>query len=274
MANNQEGLNKAKFTRLKTKATKLGIPFEDDISYDTLQAAVDEYEEAMEAAGSGDAAAASKVQAIEIGKAIAGEMGKVMRTVVKDAPDDQLFDERDIDPDDAAPEKCYFTPQYFWILPAKRIGGQLVRSPYNRKLVFKMSSGDSVQNGFQENTRYISILKSSSRREQAYIESHPLYKRVFHPNIADVDVSSDQLKFALCFNKHYQSVSNKMAPQLYRQAGDLGVRLDASMSLNTLRSTIAEHLATREISGLKLTQKAAAQTTARQELLQSPDDQE
>jgi hypothetical protein len=266
MANTQEGIEKAKLTRLKKKADKLGIPYHESIDLDTLQLAVDEYEEAMAA----DApAGADTASAVAIGKAIAQEMGTVMRRVMQPTdPTDGLIDERDADPNDAAPLKSYFTPQFWWKLPAKRIGGQLVKAPYG-KILFKMSSGDAVRNGDQWNTKYISIYNSVSKKEQAYIETHELFGKTFFPNIADAQVSSEQIKFAQCFNKHYQALATKMAPELYREAAALGANLSKDMALNTIRTTIAEVRATRELANLEAQRKEVFANTGRASLLRA-----
>ncbi len=266
MAQTQEGIEKAKLTRLKKKADKLGIPYHDSIDLETLQLAVDDYEAATEGDPEADPQVANTVA---IGKAIAQEMGVVMRGVMRPSdPQDGLVDERDADPNDAAEPKTYFTPQFWWKLPAKRMGGQLVKPPYG-KILFKMSSGDAIRNGDQWNTRYISLYTSKSKREQAYIETHELYGKVFFPNIAEALVTTEQIKFAQCFNKHYQSLVTKMAPVLYRQAATMGVKLSSNMALNTIRTAIAEVLATRELARLEEQRKEVFAATSRASLMRA-----
>lgn len=262
MANTPEGIEKAKLTRLKKEADKLGIPYHDSIDLETLQLAMDEYKEAA-------ATGAEENSAVAIGKVIAQEMGKVMRDVVRpNDPLDGLMDERDADPSDATEPKTYLTPQFWWKLPAKRMGGQLVKPPYG-KILFKMSSGDAIRNGDQWNTRYISLYTSASKREQAFIETHELYGKVFFPNIAEAMVSTDQIKFAQCFNKHYQTLASKMAPVLYRQAAAMGVKLDSKMALNTIRTSIAEVLANRELAMLEKQREEVFAATSRASLMRA-----
>jgi hypothetical protein len=193
-------------------------------------------------------------------------MGKVMRTVVSDPGDDGLVDDRDVDPDDIGEEKVYFTPQFFWIVPAKRIGGQLVKAPY-KKMVFKMSHGDAIRNGDQFQTRYMSTYVTNSKREQAYLETHDLYKKIFFSNAKEANITTDQVKFAQKFSQHMQSLNTRMAPQLYRLAAENGIKLDSKMSLSTIRTNIANVLAARDIERDEINMRSLLSAAGKASLL-------
>lgn len=238
---NSETAAKARLGKLKKQADELGIPYHEDVTEETLKLAIKSAKEDVE-----EAPKATGTDVAELGKVIAQEMGKVMRTVVSDPGDDGLVDDRDVDPDDIGEEKVYFTPQFFWIVPAKRIGGQLVKAPY-KKMVFKMSHGDAIRNGDQFQTRYMSTYVTNSKREQAYLETHDLYKKIFFSNAKEANITTDQVKFAQKFSQHMQSLNTRMAPQLYRLAAENGIKLDSKMSLSTIRTNIANVLAARDI---------------------------
>lgn len=260
MANAETAL-KARIAKLKKKADDLGVFYQDDVDEQTLRTAIDEAKQ-YTSESSND----SPNQAIEIGKVIAHEMGKAMRQVVRDPEEDGLVDERDLDPEDVTEEKSYFTPQFFWIVPAKRIGGQLVKAPY-KKMIFKMSQGDATRNGDQWQTRYISVYVTNSKKEQAFLETHPMFNRVFFSNTADANISSDQVIFAQKFSKHVQNLNMRMAPELYRMAAQSGVKVDSKMSLPTLRTNIANVLAQREVEADKARMQSLLTSSGRASLL-------
>lgn len=262
---NSETAAKARLGKLKKQADDLGISYHEDVTEETLKLAIKAAKEETEE----EAPATSAVSAVEIGKAIAQEMGKVMRTVVQEPDEDGLVDDRDVDPDDIGEEKVYFTPQFFWIVPAKRIGGQLVKAPY-KKMVFKMSHGDAIRNGDQFQTRYMSTYVTNSKREQAYLETHDLYKKIFFSNAKEADITSDQVKFAQKFSQHMQNLNVRMAPQLYRMAAENGIKLDSKMSLSTIRTNIANALAARDIQRDAEMMKSMVSSAGRASLLSDP----
>jgi len=260
MANAETAL-KARIAKLKKKADELGVFYQDDVDELTLKTAIEEAKQYTS-----EPANEAPSQAIEIGKVIAQEMGKAMRQVVRDPEEDGLVDERDLDPEDVTEEKSYFTPQFFWIVPAKRIGGQLVKAPY-KKMVFKMSQGDAVRNGDQWQTRYISVYVTNSKKEQAFLETHPLFGRVFFSNTTDANISSEQVIFAQKFSKHVQNLNVRMAPELYRMAAQNGIKVDSKMSLPTLRTNIANVLAQREVEADKARMHSLLTSSGRASLL-------
>ena len=249
MANAETAL-KARIAKLKKKADDLGVFYQDDVDEQTLRTAIDEAKQYTS-----ESASDAPNQAIEIGRVIAQEMGKAMRQVVRDPEEDGLVD-----------EKSYFTPQFFWIVPAKRIGGQLVKAPY-KKMIFKMSQGDATRNGDQWQTRYISVYVTNSKKEQAFLETHPMFNRVFFSNTADANISSDQVIFAQKFSKHVQNLNMRMAPELYRMAAQSGVKVDSKMSLPTLRTNIANVLAQREVESDKARMHSLLTSSGRASLL-------
>lgn len=247
MANAETAL-KARMGRLKKQADTLGIPYTDDTTEDILREAVKQAKEALAELDDTpqETAAAPALDVAELGKTIAQEMAKGLRTVVKDAQEDRLVDDRDVDPNDQGDDRIYFTPMFFWILPAKRIGGQLVKAPYG-KIVFSMDHGSAVRNGDQWQTRYLSVYKTNSKREQAYIETHELFGKVFFSNSKDAALTTDQVRFAQKFSLHMQTLNTRMSPELYRMAGQYGIAVNSKMSLPTLRTNIANILAQRDI---------------------------
>jgi len=270
MANAETAL-KARMGRLKKQADALGIAYTDDTTEDILREAVKQARDVLaeiEEDSPREKEAAPAVDMAELGKTIAQEMAKGLRTVVKDAPEDRLMDDRDIDPDDQTDERVYFTPMFFWILPAKRIGGQLAKAPYG-KIVFSMDHGSAVRNGDQWQTRYLSVYKTNSKREQAYMETHELFGKVFFSNTKEASMTSDQVRFAQKFALHMQTLNTRMSPELYRMAGTYGIPVNSSMSLSTLRTNIANALAQRDIMEEDRLRGGAATAAGRQGLMTS-----
>lgn len=263
MANAENAL-KARIAKLKKKADELGVFYQDDVDEQTLKAAIEE----AKGYSAPPVTEETPNQAIEIGKVIAQEMGKAIRQLNNEPDESGLVDERDLDPDDVTDEKIYFTPQFFWIVPAKRIGGQLVKAPY-KKMVFSMDHGTAVRNGDQWQTRYISTYKTNSKREQAFLETHPLYKRVFFSNSKEAEITSEQVKFAQKFAQHIQNLNTRMAPELYRMAAQHGIRVDSKMSLPTLRTNIANALAKRDIALDEQRMREMVSSAGRADLLNS-----
>jgi len=263
MANAENAL-KARLGKLKRKADELGVFYQDDVDEETLKAAIEEAKQYTAPPVKED----TGTQAIEIGKVIAQEMGKAIRQITNEPDESGLIDERDMDPEDVGEEKVYFTPQFFWIVPAKRLGGQRVKAPY-KKMVFQMDHGTAVRNGEQWQTRYISTYKTNSKREQAFLETHPLFKRVFFSNSKEADITSEQVKFAQKFAQHIQTLNVRMAPELYRMAAEHGIRVDSKMSLPTLRTNIANALAKRDMAKEEMRTREMISAAGRADLLQA-----
>lgn len=273
-----ENAAKARLGKLKKQADELGITYHDDVTEETLKyeikatkAALAELDSEMEVPLKPlqSAPSASGTDIAALGKTIAQEMAKAVQGIKDDGSGDRTVSERMADPEDAGEEKSYFVPMFFWILPAKRQGGQLVKAPFG-KIVFKMSTGGVVRNGDQTNTVYKAIYSTNSKREQAYIETHPLFGRVFFANQKEAEISSEQLRFAQTFGKQMQMLNTKMAPELYRTAAENGVHVDATMSLNTLRTNIANALARRAMQSEDQHLRNLSAAAGRAELLKQP----
>jgi hypothetical protein len=262
MANAENAL-KARMGKLKKRADELGVFYNDNTDEATLREAINEASNVEEKA---EPQQSQQLDIAELGKVLAKTMANEMRQVIHKESDGELYDERDIDPADVTTEKVYFAPMFFWIVPAKRVGSQMVKPPH-RKMIFKMDNGGTVQVGDQWQTRYMSTFITNSKREQVFLETHPLFNRVFFTNSREAAISSDQVVFAQKFSQHYNALGTKMAPELYRLGAQHGIRLDSKMSLPTLRTNIANELTKRDVAAEELHRKELMKASSRSELI-------
>jgi hypothetical protein len=243
--------------KLQQEADKLGAYYEPDWTEEQLKVSIRETKEALaakqaqekavkEAAKAAPAASEGTLNMEQFAKVLGAELSKGLAGMNKEAS--RLVTEAEFDPADKVEGKTYFVPMIWWKLPAKRIGGQLIKAPYGGKgIIFKLLHGSAVRTGDQWNTRYLSAYYTESRKEQEYMETHPLYNKVFFLSDIEARVSSDQVKFAQKFSRHMENLANHQAPALYNMAPGLGVKVDTSMSLVVIRTNIAEALAAKEM---------------------------
>ena len=182
----------------------------------------------------------------EFAKEVASSVAKEVASANSKDGDRRVVSEREYDPNDLTESRTYFAPMVYYKLPMKRIGGQLVEPPFG-KIEFKMLEGSSVRVGDQNQTRYISSYTTDSKREQAYIETHPKFGKSFFHSDSAARITSDEHKYAIKFGERMNMLRTYQAPDLYRMAGDLGIRIDLGMSLDTLRDTIASEQAKADI---------------------------
>jgi hypothetical protein len=274
---NADNAAKARLGKLKKKADELGILYQEDVTEDILKQAIkDTVPPTPQATPQATPQVAPEVtqsggfDAKALGDAIGSQMGKAMmglKDVIREKGDDDSVTEAEIDPEDIVAPKTYFCPMLFWIAPAKRIAGQLVKAPIKR-IVFNLDRGSAVQVGTQWQTRYISTYISNNRKEQAWLETHPLFKRVFFKSEADTAVSSDQIKFAKAFGRHIDALNYTMAPELYRLGEELSVRMDHTMSLAAMRTVLADALAKRDMTAEDANLRRLLTESGQKDLLQ------
>jgi len=239
---------RSKIARLRTKADKIGITYTDNTSEEALEEAIEQWEDANADAppvSGAPAPSQASVDIVALGKVMADQMGNAIRTANLPHSDDGLVDMRDADPDDEAPEKIYFHPASWWILPAKRIGGQRIKAPFGR-IVFKMDTGSSVLVGGRHQTKYQSVFRTKSKKEQAYMDTHEMYRKFFFWSDDSVAASSMEVAFAERYAAHVNNLNAKQSAELFAIGADLGLKLTRSMALPVLRSNIAEELTKRE----------------------------
>lgn len=249
---------KARMGKLKKKADRLGVQYQDDVTEDQLKLMIEEATEDEEEHAGGITEASLVKMGAEIGKAI----GKAN----KESEDggEETFTEPPAE--EKGELKCYYTPQFFWILPSKKVAGRLVKAPY-KKIVFKLDRGAAIQVGTQWQTRYMSSYHTDNVKEQAHLESHPLFKRIFFVDDKEADITSDQVKFAQRFALHIQNLNLTMAPELYRMAAELGAKVDHSMSLPTLRTNIATKMTENDIAREEAHLRTLLTASGKQDLL-------
>jgi hypothetical protein len=268
-----------KLTKLQQEADKVGAYYEPDWTEEQIKASVQETKDALAAEATKKKAEAKVIEKAaeekpsgmdmtEFAKVLGAELSKGLASMNKEAS--RLVTEREFDPNDQVDGKTYFVPMIWWKLPAKRIGGQLVMAPYGGKgIEFKLLHGSAVKTGDQWSTRYLSAYYTESKKEQQYMETHPLFNKVFFLSDAEARVSSDQVKFAQKFARHMESLMNHQAPALYNMAPGLGVKIDTSMSLVVIRTNIAEALAQREMQADREHMQSLIQQGQRANLLAS-----
>lgn len=245
--------------KLKKKAEKLGITFQDDVTEEMLREmiALSAPEEEEEEKG------ITKADLANLGTAIA--QGIVAGT--KDSKEEygrETYSEPD--PKDIGEWKTYYTPQFMWILPGRRVAGRVVQAPYG-KIVFKMDRGAGVQTGMQWNTQYIATFSTNNKKVQAHIEASEYFNRKFFLSGQDNSITTDQMRYAEFFARRQSSLSTTMSPELHRMGAELGLTLSHNMALPTLRTAIADKLAEKDMEEYNARQSAVMVTTGRAALL-------
>lgn len=259
---------KARMGKLKKKADALGIPYDENTTEDLLRLAIKEFEPEEVEQNS------SLANSIAVGRAVAEALAPVLKDIKKSEGPETGLDRRLVleeDPEDVGEEKRYYTTTWFWILPAKRSGAQLVKAPYGQ-IVFKMQHGSSIRVGNQFNTQYVASYATKSKKEQAHMESHPLFNKVFYLDGAPDEITTDQRKFAQRFSAQYSNLGTKMAPELHRIAARLSeqgyaVNHSSSLSLHTLRTNIANALAEKDLKEAAAMEAQTRATQGRESLL-------
>lgn len=256
---NADNAARARMGKLRKKAEGYGIPVHDEMSEDILKEAIREYEAVS---GTGQQTQQSGITAADLMK-MGETIGKEIAKGNKDVSDSKqgYQEETYIEPDpaDIGEFKCYYAPSSWWILPAKRVAGKLVMAPI-RRIVFKRDSSSIVQVGSQWQTKFISVYVTDNKKEQAYMETHPMFGRMFFLSHKDAMLTSDQTKFAQAFGKHIQALGSVMASELFQRGAKMDVLMSHDMSLNTLRTMLAEKLAAIDIENEKLNlQRLAAE---------------
>lgn len=235
--------------KLKKKAESYGIPIHDDMTEDVLKEAIRQHEDELGVTVSPTKPTSmlSPEDLLSFGKAIGQEIAKGNAAAVLAAKENQEETIVEVDPADIGEIKFYYAPYSWWVLPAKRVAGKLVMAPI-KKIVFKLDRGSAIQVGSQWQTKYVCVYATDNKKEQAYMETHPMFNRMFFLSHKDARVSSEQAQFATAFGRHMRTLESTMAIELHRRGADLGLLMSHDMSLNTLRTMIAEKLASEDIN--------------------------
>lgn len=247
--------------KLKKKALNLGITFQDDVTEEMLREMI--AQSAPEEDEDDAVKPLTKSDLASLGQAIA--QGIVAGT--KDTKEEfgrETYAEPD--PKDIGEWKTYYTPQFMWILPGRRVAGRVVQAPYG-KIEFKMDRGAAVQTGMQWNTQYIATFSTNNKKVQAHIEASEYFNRKFFLSGQESSVSTDQMRYAEFFARRQASLSNTMAPELHRMGADLGLTLSHNMALTTLRTAIADKLAEQDMAAYHDKQSNIMVATGRAALL-------
>ena len=240
---------KARMGKLIKDADELGLSYPEDVTEEALRQAVKDEKEARKAAEKQEDPSPS-VAARETGKAIGEEMAKALKAFRSEEKDNDVETYEEPSPADQGEMKFYFAPMIYWRLPAKKMAGRLVKAPYG-PIDFKLDRGSAVQVGNQWQTRYMSVHATDNKKVQAYIESHILFGKMFFLSNKEASVTSEQVKYAQAFSRRMDALNVVMAPALYRTAAELDVQLDRDMSLNSIRTAIAEKQAQADVEGAK-----------------------
>lgn len=259
MADNEQAdkMAPARMAGLRKQADDLGVMYTTETSEEALRTAI------KEAKAPRPAAPAEQTVPVQ-------GMVDIIKAV-KDAlrPDqvqDGIVSEADADPSDATEERAYFHPAIFWKLPMKKVGGQLIKPPF-RPLMFKQEQGGSVRNGNQWNTRYLSVLRTKSKREQAYIETHELFGRSFSRSYTEAQKLSTRARRGIVFGRFMQSLMITDSKEIYRMAANMNLNTGITEDLATLRTRIADELTEKECDRLDKQEAAILAGSGKKSLL-------
>lgn len=268
---NADNAARARMGKLKKEAESLGIPFQDDISEDTLKAAIALRKEELAAMEESKAAVSTKSGSVDesmskFADAISSALVKGQIEAARLQKDGYEDTTHEVDPEDLGEVKIYYAPCIFWVLPPKTVAGRKVRAPY-RKIEFKMDRGSAVQVGTQWQTKYTSIFATDNVKEQAYMETHPKFNQMFFLSHKGAEVTTEQTKFAQSFGRHIDALRSVQHNELNTRAAKLGIAVSHDMSLHTMRTLIAERMAKDEIETEKLSIQRAVDEDKRLALL-------
>ena len=261
-----------KLSKLQQEADKLGAYYEPDWTEAQVSTSIQDTKaaKAQEAASKTPKAPEEPVSGLNMevfAKVLGEQIAKGIETSKQDGQT-RLVNERNFDPNDQIEGKTYFVPMIWWKLPAKKIGGQRVMAPFG-PITFKLLDGQAFKTGDQWNTRYLSAYYTESKKEQEYMESHPLFNKVFFESDSKARITSDQVKFAQKFSAHMANLMTHQAPALYTMAPGLGIHLDHTMSLVAIRNLIAEKLAAQDLQSEKQHMAQLIEQGQREKLLSS-----
>lgn len=242
MEDNRDPMAAARIGKLRKEADKYGVHYTNETSEDALRAAVDEAKAPRE-----QAPAPAPAQAVLPASAIGEIVREVRKALAPDTIKDGIVQERDVDPDDRTDEKTYFHPAIFWILPLKRVGGQLVMPPFGKRIMFKREYGAGVRSGNQWNTRYVSVYRTKSKREIQYIETHELFGKTFFTSHAQAEALTGSARRGIVFGKFMNSLSVTPPDEVYRMAAANGIETGVLEELATLRTRLADKLTDAEM---------------------------
>jgi len=269
----------ANLNKLRSKADLLGVYWTNDTSEEALETAISEFEAQLRSASKKQmeerkeekAASSSDILEIakEIGKAVGAEVGKAVTPKEKGEERDVNF--REYDPSDLTDAKTYFAPMVVWKVPKIRRGGQLVNPPFG-KIMFRHLEGSSVRVGNRTQTRYMCSYTSDSKKEQSYLETHPLFNKVFYLSEHQTRVASEDVEYAVSFGNMTNMLLTYQAPDIYRMAGsdewrNEGLRIDINMSLDTIRTELAGAMARKAVREKKQHVAELLRSDARSALL-------
>lgn len=260
---------------LRRQADLRGILYDDDATEEVLKTSIKEVDDALKASGeknmairkasmemSPDILEVAKVMAQEVGAAVAKEVNHANK---KDG-EERVVTEREYDPSDLTEAMTFFAPMIYWKLPAKRVGGQIVKPPFG-KIEFKLLEGSSVRVGDQNQTRYLCAYTTDSKREQAYLLTHPRYNKTFYSSDVKARITSDEHKYAIKFGERHNVLKTYQAPALYALAADLQLPVDVGMSLDAIRDLIAGEQAKMDIIVEKNHRQELIRASERESLL-------
>lgn len=266
---NADNASRARMGKLKKKAEGYGIPVHDEMTEEVLREAIRQHEEEnghstpQQASGGGITSA----DLLKMGEILGKEIAKGQSSAAAIAKGEEEETMVEVDPADIGDIRIYYAPYLFWILPAKRVAGRLVKAPY-KKIVFKLDRGSAVQVGTQWQTKYICAYATDNKKEQAYMETHPMFGRMFFLSHKDAQVTSDQAKFAQAFGKNLQALNTVMPAELFPRGAALGVQMSHDMSLNTLRTLLAEKLASIDMENDRINLRRLSEEQNRLSLIQ------
>jgi len=252
----------ARMAGLRKKADTLGVMYTDETEESSLRLAIKE----AEAPRSAPPAAQSSLGV--------NDLGEILKAVKQSLAPEQnpsgIVSERDMDPNDETEERIYFHPALFWKLPMKRVGGQMVKPPFG-DLMFKREYGSAVRNGNQNNTRYLCALRTKSKREIAYIETHPQFGRSFFTSHTQAEAMSTKARRGIVFGRYMNSLINTPSTEIYRMAGEMKLSTGLTEDLATLRTRIADALTDRDYDQIEKQEANLLAQSGKKSLLTTAD---
>lgn len=244
---------------IRAKADLLGIPYDAETSDEAISTEIKQVEAELRARSrkhmeerheaAAEKAAVDASAMAELAKQVGVEVGRAIAK--KEEGAERIVNSREYDPGDITEPKTYFTTSAWWKVPMKRRGGQLVAPPFG-KMMFKLLEGESVRVGARNQVRFLSAYTTDSKAEQAYLETHELFNKVFFLSEDRARMSAEDTQYALKFGEINSMLLTYQAPDIYRLAGSEemrseGVSLSKDMSLETIRTELAGAMARRAI---------------------------
>lgn len=277
--------------KLLAQANNLGLPVSEDNTESEIARAIQDYENAIEAAKNSKedspesavvkqaikGAATAEVdgkKVIQVSEDVFASMGAAIAKAIVEGNKEAMKPDRDARgqftpesipaDDDMGEEKMFFAHRSFHVVGPKSINGIPVQMPYGRKAVrFTMLYGVTRRSGNQEDVSYICVFSTRSKSLYEYMKTHHEFNRRFFEEPGRAVMIPEQARRAQIFGRHLSTLSAMASDKVTAKAHAMGMKISSTTSLADVRSLIADALTEQEMATAANWQNQLNQETSR-----------